>query len=383
MLLIDIFILRNSNMMLLKKERIKNLTTLNKNEPIKIGAVWTFSPYAIKDDFKNGILLAVKNLGKTVLGRKIEVVFKNDESKKKVAMDIAKNFAKDKDIVAVIAHNNENMAIPTSIIYEYSGIIMISPAVSTPDFTKKSFNYIFRNIPDDIVIGRQMANFANFANFKKLIVLNSRDKDSKSIASSFEKQALINGLKIIYINNFNEKEKNFIRILNDISPEINHSIDYDAIFIAGNIKSVSAFIKKAHDFGIYAPFLTTKNVLKGVKKLKAKKEMDGTIVATIYNEELINQKTQNFINEFKKEYGHIPDTWGAQGYDAVMLLAKAIREAGTLDGRIISKQLKYMRNYNSIFGEYSLNNKGDVIGRSISFKIIKNGKFHYIVKEEE
>lgn len=379
-LLLDIYMFKNKNLDLLKRERRNNLINLPKDEPIKIGVVWPFPPTTIDDDFKEGIEFALSRLNKQkILGREIEIIFGNDEWDIKVAKNIADKFANDEDIVAVIAHDDVDIAISASITYEYSGVIMISPAVSSPDFTRSDFNYIFRNTPNDNIIGKKLANFAKVMNFKKIIILNSRDTYSEYLSKAFTEQAIVNGLEIVYSKKFNKDDIDFSNILTDISPQINHYIDYDAIFIAGVNDSVITFIKQARQYGIFAPFLTG-DMLDSRTILEAGEEMDTTIVATIYNQNLIYEKTQNFIDDFKKLYGHRPDTWGVQGYDAMMLLAEAIKRADSLDTEKISKQLKYMTNFDSIFGRYSLNTKGDTVDRDIYFKVVKDGKFHYLKK---
>lgn len=381
LLFVDIFLLKTTNMALLKEEIKNNLINLDKNKTIRIGVVWPFPPTSSKDDFKNGILFAVEKLNKEkVLGRNIEIIFKNDKWDKKVAKDIARDFANEKDIVAVIAHDDVDIAIPASITYEYAGIIMISPAVSSPNFTRKSFDYIFRNTPSDTVIGKELADFAKHMNFKKIIILNSRDSYSEGLTKVFSERAINNELEVVYTQKFSPKEREFTKIVTDISPKINFKIDYDAIFVAGDENTVPLLIKKARNYGIFAPFLTG-DTLDSTDILDLGKEMDGTIVATISNTDMVSERTQNFIEDFKKVYNHTPDTWGAQAYDAMMLLATAIRKAKSLNPDLISRELKYTKDYESIFGDYSINTKGDIVGRKIYFKVVKSGEFKYIRKD--
>ena len=245
------------------------------------------------------------------------------------------------------------------------------------NFTRESFKYIFRNTPDNILMDKKIANFAKFNNLKKIVVLNTRDAYSQSLTEAFIERALEYGLKIIYSNKFNPNEQNFNRILTDISPQTNKDINYDAIFIAGDDKDVPTFVKKARKYGIFAPILTG-DWLDSQKILNAGKEMNGVIVSTIYNPAIKSKKMQQFIKEFKQKYNRIPDTWAVQGYDAIMLLAKAIEDTNSLDTKQIANKLKYMRNFKSIFGEYSLNTKGDVEDRDIFFKIVENGRFRYL-----
>jgi len=379
--LIDIFWLKSTDMAKLKEEIKSHYINLDKDSPIRVGVVWPFPPTSGEDDFKKGILFALERLNREkVLGREIEVIFENDERDKEVAKDIATKFANEKDILAVIGHDDVDVAIPASITYEYAGMIMISPAVSSLNFTRENFDYVFRNTPSDSVIGKGLADLAKRMNFGKIIILNSRDSYSEGLMEIFIERAIDNNLEIVYTQKFNPQEREFSKILTDISPKINLKIDYDAIFIAGYEDSLPVLIKKARDYGIYAPFLTGDR-LDITSILDLGKEMDGTIVATIFNTDVVSERTQGFIEDFRKVYKRNPDTWGAQGYDAMMLLATAIRKVKSLNPELIATELKYTNNYNSIFGDYSINTKGDVVGRDIYFKVIKGGKFRYITKD--
>lgn len=374
----DKYLLKSIDMKLLKEQRQENLLNLAKDKPIKVGVVWPFFLEEGDNYFKEGILFALEELNKKkLLGREIEVVFRDDKWEIDEAKKIANEFANDSDIVAVIAHDDVDLAVPVSITYEYSGIVMISPAVSSPIFTKVDFDFIFRNTPSDTIIGQKLAIIAKASNFRKIAIISARDTYAQSLSDVFSEKILENDLEIIYNEKFHKGEKEFLNILNALSPLSNYSIDYDAIFIAGNEEDVPLFISKARKKGIYAPFITG-DLLDSPEILKIGEAANGTIVATIYNSELISNKLQSLKSKFKKKYKVLPDTWAIQGYDAMMLLAKAIEKSQSLDTFLIASQLKYMSNFNSITGKYSLNPKGDAINKAVYFKIVKNKNFQYL-----
>ncbi len=378
LLLMDKFYLQSVDMKLLKQQKREHLLNLSKDEPIQIGVVWPFFLEEGNNYFKEGILFALKELNKKkLLGREVEAIFRDDQWEKEEAKKIANEFANDKEIVAVIAHDDVNLAISSSITYEHSGTVMISPAVSSPNFIKKNFDYIFRNTPSDRVIGNKLAIMAKDLNFRKIIILNSRDTYSEELTEVFTEKVLENNLEIIYSEKFKEGEKEFLKILNDLSPLNNYAIDYDAIFVAGDEVDVPKLISNARENGIYAPFLTG-DLLDSPALLEIGDAANDTIVATIYNAEMISDKMQDFQCEFKKEYKVAPDTWAVQGYDAMMLLAEAIKNGDSLDPMIIKSQLKYMNNFNSVMGTYSLNPNGDTVNKDVYFKVVKNNKFKYL-----
>lgn len=312
-----------------------------------------------------------------MLGREVEVIFKDDKWEKSDALSIAYNFVDDPEIVAVIAHDDAILAIPASIIYEHGKVVMVSPAVSDPSFTRTNFDYIFRNTPSDMDIGNRLAGLSALMNFKKVLVLNAKNNYSRELAKIYTKEVLNLGSEVVYQAEFDDEEPNFSKILTHISPTINTNIDYDTIFIASYEENGIAFIKEARKYKIFSPILTG-DMLDGNAILEAGEAMDDTIVVSIYNNQLLNIKTQNFIDRFSREYRVLPDTWAAQGYDAMMLLAYTIEQTGSLNTKKIATTLKYTRNYPSIFGEYSFNEKGDIEGRDIYFKRVKNGKFEYL-----
>jgi len=358
-----------------RNERLKNLP---KDSAIKIGVVWPFFLEEGDNYFKEGVQLALKQINEQkLLDRKVEVIFADDKWERSDALSIAYSFANDPEVVAVIAHDDSVLAVPASIIYEHAHIVMVSPAVSDPNFTRINFDYIFRNTPSDVDIGRRLAGLSALMNLKKVAVLNAKNNYSRELAKIYTKEILNLGSKVVYSAEFDENEPNFSEMLTYLSPKVNTNIDYDAVFIASYEDNGIAFIKEARKYKIYAPILTG-DMLDGNAILEAGKEMDGVIVASIYNPQLLLEKTQDFINQFHKEYKTLPDTWAAQGYDAMMLLAHAIEETGTLNTQKIANTLKYTRKYKSIFGEYSFNERGDIEGREIYFKMVVNGKFEYL-----
>ncbi len=360
----------------LKESRKETLTSLAKDEPIKIGIEWTFS--LGNDYFKEGLELALEELNKKkVLGREIELIIKDNKGDSDISRTIALDFATDSKIVAVIGDDYADLAIPNSIIYEYAGVIMLSPAVSSPDFININFDYIFRNTPDNIDIGRQLAEIAGVSNFKRVAILSSYSPYSKNITKIFRKEILGVGSQIVYDAKFIDGSGNFNKILTDLSPLTSGELDYDAIFVAGDEFEVPNLIKEAREYGIYAPFLAG-DFLDTNTILTKGEAMNGTMIATIFNSELLDDRTQKFINKFKLKYKQVPDTWAAQGYDALMLLASAIEQAKTLETDKIALALKYIKNYSSIFGTYSMDSSGNIKNRQVYIKRVNHGKFHYL-----
>ncbi len=364
----------------LKIQRENFALNAKEDDPIVIGVVWSFEEAKkVGDNFKEGVEFAIEELNSNggVLNREIESIFEEDYMDVDTAVNIAKNFSLNEEVIAVVGYAFSDLAIQSSIVYDYSGIVMISPGSSDPLFTRDDFNYIFRTVPNDIEIGKAMTKMCKLKNFQKVAVLYEKNNYATILANVFIENALELGTKVVYKANFNENEKFFTEIITNLSPITNYNIDYDAIVVIGYDKSVPLLIKKARDKGVSAPFLTS-DMLDLKKVLTMGGFFNNTIITTIFNSETLNLKTQNFLEKFKKRYNFYPDTWAAQGYDAIMLLAEAIKRSNSTNPASISENLKYIKNFESIFGKYSMTPKGDVEGKGVYFKIIKDGKFKYL-----
>jgi len=364
----------------LKIEKELYAQSIEKNESINIGIIWPFHEDGEPmDNFKEGAEFAIETINSKggILGREVKGIFQDDKIDIKTSVKIAKKFASNKKIFAVVAHAFSNQALHSSITYNYSGVVMISPGATDPLFIRDEFKYIFRTIPNDIKMGKAMTKLAKIKNFQKVVVVHEQSKYARVIANTFIENALELGIEVVYKENFHPNEELFTNIITNISPITNYSIDYDAVVAIGSESAIPNLIKNSREKGIYAKFLTTDMLdIKNIEK--SGDFMEDTIIATIFNPEILNIKTQNFIEKFKNRYDFDPDTWALQGYDALMLLAKAIEVGNSLNPIHIADNLRYIRNFDSIFGTYSMLSNGDIDGKEIYFKIIKNGKFKYL-----
>ena len=75
-----------------------------------------------------------------------------------------------------------------------------------------------------------------------------------------------------------------------------------------------------------------------------------------------------------KRYGVAPGFSASQGYDAFTLLATAILKSAEADPIIVATTLR-TNTWKGLFGEYTFNEAGDVVGRKVSIKRMDNGSF--------
>jgi ABC-type oligopeptide transport system substrate-binding subunit/ABC-type branched-subunit amino acid transport system substrate-binding protein len=331
--------------------------------------------------FQKGVNLAVNEINQRggVLNRKIQTIVADDKGDMDEGRRIAKQFAKNPDLIAVIGHVYDKVAIPVSIIYEEHGILLLSPGASDPSLTLFGKDFTFRNIPNGVEVGRQIAQFVHEKGFKRVVVFYLREDTYQRLTNNFKEQAGSLGITIPVTRSFFEKQIDFRSVLADLKK----NETFDAIFIAGRVPVAGYLIKQARGMGLEMPIIGTDGLDSPQLWTVAGRAAEETIVMTVFDPAQPTRATREFVKQFKATYGIEPDTWAAQGYDAVQVLAYAMEQSGSTVPIVLSNTLRFLERWAGVTGAYAFTPKGDITGKAIFFKQARNGSFEFLAREAE
>jgi len=163
----------------------------------------------------------------------------DDGSELEKGMAIAESFAENNRIQAVIGHGNSFISIPASTIYNSAELVMLSPSTA-PELTQNDYKYIFRNIPNDDEIARQLAIYLAKQGHQRMVIYYSEDSYGRGLANSFEDHAKTEGIGIVDRINYYAGSEDLKRL---------HSrwraYGVDGIFIAKTLTEGGQFIVDA------------------------------------------------------------------------------------------------------------------------------------------
>jgi ABC-type oligopeptide transport system substrate-binding subunit/ABC-type branched-subunit amino acid transport system substrate-binding protein len=350
---------------------------LNKGDVV-IGVVETSADPSL---FTEGVNLAIEEINSEggLLGRKLRAEFRDDERTIAQGQHVAKDLAKNPDVIAVVGHRYPGIAIPVSIIYEKYGILFISPGASNPDYIQYGGNLTFTNIPSDYETARNAAELARSRGFRKMVLFYQRDTAGKRLAEIFHEEAVGKEIKILTTRSFFRWQKDFKVMLSELVKEY----EFDAILLAGVVFPGADLIKQARSMGINVPVIGGYQMDSPDLFSTAGEAAEGVIVPTVFNPDLPVKETQDFIKNFQSKYGVIPDMWAAQGYDAVRVLAYSVRESESTVPIVIASAMRILQDWNGVTGRYSFNFDGGITGKSLFFKEVRNGRFEYAITEKQ
>lgn len=341
---------------------------------ITFGVAWPFEKG--NDLFWEGVELAVSEINGNggVLNRKIEIIQRDDESSVTKGLEIAQEFAENEKVTAVIGHRNSYVSIPTSTIYEKAGIVMLSPASSSPELIKDNQQFIFRNITSDEKLAQELAFYAFKNNHKKMVILYDDNDYGKGLANAFEKQAGELELDIVDRLSFYSGSSELGQLKYKWE-----NLQYDGIFIAKSNPEGAQFIAELRKANINVPLYAGNAVdTLDLIKIAGEKAAEGMVIGSFFNPEGSRKKINNFITDFRNTYGEPPTQYSAQGYDSVYLLVEAIKRAGITVPEKVASSMRTIKNWEGVAGFHQFDENGEDIGDLVVMKVVTNGGFQYL-----
>ncbi len=92
-----------------------------------------------------------------------------------------------------------------------------------------------------------------------------------------------------------------------------------------------------------------------------------------YNVDSPSPENQAFVRKFRTRYGRNPDAWAAQGYDALHILAKAVKATGSRNPLDLTYAIRFMEPWEGANGRYKFNGQGEMEDKPIVISVFRNG----------
>jgi len=320
----------------------------------------------------NGIMMAADevNAAGGINGRKIKILTEDDQSKQEEAVTAVTKLISQNGVVAVLGEVASSASIAAAPICQSNKVPMITPSSTNPEVTKKG-DYIFRMCFIDTYQGPIMAQFAaNDLKMKRAAILTDIKNDySTGLTVSIEQTFTAAGGQIVGKQSYSNGDSDFRSQLTAI-----RTTNPDVIFIPGYYTDVGQIASQARDLGMKAPFVGGDG-WESPKLLEiGGKSLEGSFYANHYFYADPSPVVRNFVERYKQRYGVVPDALAALGYDAMKVLADAMKRAAKLDGPTLRDAIAATKGFDGVTGVITLGPDRDPIGKKIIIEEVKNGQ---------
>ncbi len=323
--------------------------------PVGVYASLTGDEANFGKDSREGAELAVDTIngGGGVNGKKIDLKIENDESDpSKAASAVTKLITSDK-VVAVVGEVASGRSLAAAPICQQYKIPMVSPSSTNIKVTQIG-DYIFRVCFIDPFQAYVMAKFSHDTLNAKNVALfiDSTSPYSRDLGTEFQKNFEQMGGKIVDQESYVPTDTDFKGQLTKLK-----TTNPDAIFAPGYYKSAGEIAKQAKELGIAAPMMGTDGWDAQDLFVTAGDSMEGSYFSDHMDITSQQPEVKSFVDAYKKKYGadKKPGSLTALGYDAVMILAQAMKNAKTLDGPGIRDALAQVKDFKAVTGDITIN----------------------------
>lgn len=299
-----------------------------------------------------GTALAIDEINAAggLLGKKVKLITEDDQSTAGQPATIVRKLISQDKVIAVLGEVASSKSLEAAPICQQNKVPMISPASTNPKVTEVG-DYIFRVCFIDPFQGTVMAKFALSKGWKNVAVLTDVKQDySVGLAENFVKSFTAAGGRVVKDQKYSTGDKDFKPQITSIK-----ATKPEAIFVPGYYAEVSLIAKQAKLLGVKVPLLGGDGWV-GDSLLKvAGNSLDGSFFSCHFSADDKSETTQGFVKKYKAKYsGKTPDDMAALGYDSAMILAEAIKRAGTTDGAKLKDAIAATKDHKGITGTITL-----------------------------
>ena len=347
------------------------------SETIKIGIFSPTTGFAAADGTSalQAAQLAVKMINDNggVLGKKLELVHYDDSAKPDQAASIARKLIEQDKVVAGISGSYSGATRAAAPVFQEAGIPMISAYAIHPDITKTG-DHIFRVGTLASVEGRVGAELVgSVINGKKVAILTIDNDFGAALTEGFKSHAKDLGLEIVLEEKYPLGETEFRPIIGKIK-----EANPDVIYATAYYNEAANFVSQAKDEGLKATIVGQEGYDSPKFIELAGPAAEGVIITTDLNRDSERPMTKTFLTEYKKAYGEDADMVGASAFDAVQLIAYAIKTAGSTDPDAMVKALMNLKDFeDAATGPFFRYTPEREMVRPIGAQVVKDGAFHF------
>lgn len=326
-------------------------------------------------DNENGARMAIDDLNaknETIGGKKVkwELVPEDDAADPKQGTAAAQKLV-DEKVNGVIGHLNSGTSIPASKIYSDAGIPQISPSATNPTLTKQGFKTTFRVVANDGQLGGTLGRYAvNTLHAKNIAIVSDKTAYGDGVANEFKKSAQAAGATIVDEEFTTNNATDFQAILTTIKGK-----KPDLIFYGGMDAQAGPLIRQAKQLGINAKYAGGDGICTPeLAKLAGDAIGDDMVYcAEAGGVEASKEKAMDdFKARFKQKYGTEVQIYAPYTYDAVMVMADAMKKANSAEP---AKYLPFLakESYDGVTGHISFDEFGDIKNGTLTLYTYKNG----------
>jgi branched-chain amino acid transport system substrate-binding protein len=337
--------------------------------PVVFGAVLplTGSSATIGEDQRRGVELAVEaiNAKGGVLGQPLKVVIEDSAGRAQTALDAVKKLISVDGAKVIMGEYSSGITVPVRQAVARGGIVHVSCGSSSTKLRSDGGKTSFSVIGLDDLMAKFAANALRSRNLQKAAVIVPNNAYGESISAEFTKAFKEAGGGVVNSLLYTEGQSSYRRELQQVARYAPDVYLYSAYGQEAAIINREAFElgqKKTPWFGIYLTMCASD---------APKETIEGQLGAEV---NFIGPNSKWYQDAYKNKYKEdFRSAFNGYLYDAVMMSALAVNQAGTAEAAKVIEAAKALA-YDGATGPIKLDADNERAAQDYLFATIKDGK---------
>lgn len=298
-----------------------------------------------------------------------ELVAKDDHADPRQGLQVARELVA-ANVSAVLGPFNSDVALEVGWIYNNARVPMLTIA-SSPAITTANLPYVFRLGPSDADLGRKQAQYAaHNLKIRRIAVVHDGSAYATGLTGEFQRAAKRDNMRVAPALS--------------LSPEASQSnvqaalfairdAGAQAIFFAGYVPQAAQLLREMHRMKLALPLLTGDAECSSEMFRLAGEYLRYGVYCTqggVWLTRVADGAV--FSAAYQHRYGKNPDVYAVTFYDGVMLLAQAMKAAGSWQPEKYLSALAGIR-YKGATARYEFDARRDLKGSAVTILQLKDG----------
>src|SRR3954469_12300796 len=322
-------------------------------QKLKIGFITTLSgpPAIIGKHMKDSVELALDHLNHKVGGLDSEVFYGDDQFKPDVGVQLAEEMLKKNqvDFVSGVIWSNVMMAVAP--VVNGAGKIMVGSNAGASPLAGSQCNELYYSASwNNDQSPEALGKFMQDKGINDLYIMAPNYQAGKDMVAGLKRYYKGRIIDEVYTKFQQQDYQAEISQLRSKNPK--------AVFVfypgGMGIQFVRQYVQAGlrDQIPLYSVFTVDETTLPALKEAAI-----GQYEARFWSPDLDVPASKKYVADFEKKFGYTPSYYGAQSYDAIMLIDSAVRgtKGNLKDTQALVKEMR-KANFNSIRGKFEFNN---------------------------
>jgi branched-chain amino acid transport system substrate-binding protein len=325
------------------------------------------SQAALGESIKNGIELAITERVEEfrALGYDLQFVPTDDQADPKVGVSNAQRLVEDAAVLAVVGHYNSGVAIPSSEVYNAAGLVMVSPANTSPEVTDRGLPTVNRICARDDAQGPAGADFLYGLGKKSVFILQDKTTYGQGVADQFKLRFEAIGGEVKGYEGITAGEADFSAV-----EEMIRASGAEGVYFGGMYPEGALLIKQLKEKGIDVVFLGPDGMDSAELVKIAADAVIGNYYTSVAADVSGTEVGKAFVEKYTAIYGRPPEAFSAYGYDAMNVTINAVKAAIESAGGLPTREqvalaVRATKGFKGLASNVTLNDIGDNVEATI------------------